>query len=124
MRPLTLLAFASVLALTSVQPSRAESPTVSSAVLEKAWANYGTLDDEMKKIYQKALIKLDNADAREKFTDAQNAFEKYRALQGEFVAFGAKDQATGKLLRAKSYSETTEARIAQLKNWIATSVAK
>ena len=121
MRHLTLLAFASVLVLTSVQPSHAESKTVSPAVMEKAWADYGALDTEMKKIYQKALIKMDNSEAREKFTDAQNAFEKYRALQGEFVVFGAKDEVTSKLLRAKSYSETTEARIAELKSWVASS---
>ena len=119
MRHLSLLALASLLIVASIHPSYAESKAVSPAVMEKAWADYGALDSEMKKIYQKALIKMDSSEAREKFTDAQNAFEKYRALQGEFVAFGAKDEVTSKLLRAKSYTETTEARIAQLKNWVA-----
>ena len=119
MRHLSLLALASLLVVASVHPSYAESKAVSPPVMEKAWADYGALDSEMKKIYQKALIKMDSSEAREKFTDAQNAFEKYRALQGEFVAFGAKDEVTSKLLRAKSYTETTEARIAQLKNWVA-----
>ena len=119
MRHLPLLAVASLLVVASMHPSHAESKSVSPAVMEKAWADYGTLDTEMKKIYQKALIKMDSSEAREKFTDAQNAFEKYRALQGDFVAFGAKDEVTGKLLRAKSFTESTEARIAQLKNWVA-----
>jgi len=110
-----LLAVGSLLYLGFLQPSYAEKSDDGPDANAKVWADYHKLDQQLTDTYQKILVGLDSAVAREKFTDAQNAWLKFREAQGVFAAEGAPDKATYKRLMATSFTETTEARLAELK---------
>ncbi len=119
---ITLFRVVAVLGFVSLMmPVTAQAKDDSQAELaEQAWTAYHPLEQELTDLYQKTLIGLPTADAREKFTNAQNAWMKYRDLQGEFAA-GATES---KYLRALSFTETTKARIAELKAWVASQEKK
>jgi len=110
-----LLVVGCLFCLGSLQLSYAEKNDDMTEANTKAWADYHQLDQELTKTYQKILVGLDSAAVREKFTDAQNAWLKFRQAQGEYVAEGAPDKATYKRLMAASFTETTEVRLAELK---------
>ena len=119
-----LLTIGCLLCLGSLHPSYAETTDGSSDTNTKAWATFHKLDEELTETYQKMLIEIDSAAAREKFTEAQNAWLKFRQAQGEYVAEGAPDKATYKKLMVANFTETTEARLAELKKLKTTPATK
>jgi uncharacterized protein YecT (DUF1311 family) len=121
MHPFLRLFFvACLISFSSIRPSYAEAKDEpSSEITGKAWSDFRKMDQELTEVYQKTLISLETAAAREKFTDAQNAWLKFREAQGDFAAEGAPSEAQSKLLRATSFTQTTESRLAQLKAWLA-----
>jgi len=111
---LLLLSFGVISLLGSMSPAFAEDKNESLAET-KEWTAYHLLDRQVTEIYQKILIAIPTPAAREKFTEAQNAWLKFRGIQGEFAAVDAPDKETGKLRMAVSFSATTQARIDELK---------
>ena len=116
---LPLMSFVCFLLAGSIQPSQAED-TSSSDPNAREWAAYNKLDKELTELYQKTLISLDNAKARENLTNVENNWLDFRKAQGLFVSMGAHGNSPDKALMVASFTETTEARIAQLKEWQAT----
>jgi uncharacterized protein YecT (DUF1311 family) len=118
MRSILLLSLSCVLFLGLTVPSHAQDKSDGESPASiQAWTGYHQVDQELTDLCQKIMISLDSATVREKFTDSENVWLKFRKAQGEFAAEGAPDKTTYKLRMAASFTEATKARIAELKKW-------
>jgi len=117
--------FLGVLCFGFVSSIRADDSTGDqSPEVIQAWTHYHKLDGELTALYQKILIALESKESREKFTESENAWLKFREAQGAFEAEGAPGQPYSKQRMCASFTATTEARIAELKKWEETAFQK
>ena len=85
----------------------------------QAWADFDKADKELNEVYQKILKTLDDDITKKKFVDAQKAWIKFRDAQGAFDSDEMRGGSGEPMLLAGSETETTKARIAELKKYLA-----
>jgi uncharacterized protein YecT (DUF1311 family) len=119
MRSISIL-FAFVLIIAPL-PSPAQSQ---SEMTQQAWAEFDKADKELNEVYQKILKPLDDDITKKKFVDAQKAWLKFRDAQGAFDSDEMRGGSGEPMLLAASETETTKARIVELKKYLADQTAK
>jgi uncharacterized protein YecT (DUF1311 family) len=120
----TTLAFLVLAAMAfagSTLSSRAQSQN---EMTQQAWADFDKADKELNVVYQKILKTLDDDITRQKFIAAQKAWLKYRDTQGAFDSDEMRGGSGEPMLLAASETETTKARIEQLKKYLAEQTTK
>ena len=118
MRPLLIaLTFTLVLGLDSFLPSWGDQSQ--SEMTEQAWADFDKADKELNQVYQKALKAADDDIARQKLVKAQKAWLAFRDAEADVDADLARGGTLAPQLEAMSETETTKARTAQLKRFMA-----
>jgi uncharacterized protein YecT (DUF1311 family) len=119
MRPLLIffpLAVTAVFSLSPMLPTHAQSQVEMTA---QAWADFDKADKELNAVYQQVLKSMDDDIARRKLIAAQKAWLTFRDAQAEVDADQARGGSLENQLRAMSETETTNARIAGLKKYLA-----
>jgi len=101
--------------------SRAQSQMEMTA---QSWSEFDKADKELNAVYQKVLKALEDDVARKKLIAAQKAWIAFRDAQAELDADEERGGSLEKQLRAISETETTKARIAELKDYLANLSAK
>jgi uncharacterized protein YecT (DUF1311 family) len=91
---------------------------------QQAWADFDKADKELNVLYQKILKTLDDDVTKQKFIAAQKAWLKFRDAQGAFDSDEMRGGSGEPMLLAGSETETTKARIAQFKEYLANQTAK
>ncbi len=97
-------------------PTHAQSQVEMTA---QAWADFDKADKELNAVYQQVLKSMDDDIARRKLIAAQKAWLTFRDAQAEVDADQARGGSLENQLRAMSETETTNARIAGLKKYLA-----
>jgi len=120
--PLTLVLLSiAVFFVGTTTTSRAQSQMEMTA---QSWAEFDKADKELNAVYQKVLKALEDDVARKKLIAAQKAWIAFRDAQAELDADDERGGSLEKQLRAISETETTKARVAELKDYLANLSAK
>ncbi len=82
----------------------------------QAWADFKKADAELNKVYAQVMAKLDD-EGKEKLKTAQRAWIAFRDAQAELDADVSRGGTMVPLLRASSMTDTTQARIKQLREY-------
>jgi uncharacterized protein YecT (DUF1311 family) len=83
----------------------------------QAFADFKKADAELNKVYGQVMAKLD-AEGKEKLKVAQRAWVAFRDAQAEVDADGSRGGTIVPLLRSTSMTESTQARIKQLRAFL------
>ncbi len=83
----------------------------------QAFADFKKADAELNKVYGQVMAKLD-AEGKDKLKVAQRAWVAFRDAQAEVDADGSRGGTIVPLLRSTSMTESTQARIKQLRAFL------
>ena len=91
----------------------------------QAQAKFDKADKELNDVYQKVLKQLgDDAITKQKFIAAQKAWIKFRDAEAELAADSERGGSLENMMYSNSETETTKARIVELKKYLADSQGK
>jgi len=110
-----------VLTLGAITTSFAQSQNEMTA---NARAEFDKADKELNVVYQKVLKSMDDDISKQKFIAVQKAWLKYRDAQAELDADSERGGSLANQIFAESETETTKARISQLKKYLTDSTGK
>jgi uncharacterized protein YecT (DUF1311 family) len=85
----------------------------------QAFAEFKKADADLNKIYAKVMAKLDD-EGKEKLKTAQRAWIAFRDAQAELDADVSRGGTMAPLLRSSSMTDSTQARIRQLQDYLKT----
>lgn len=112
----------SILFVALVALSLATIPCPAQSQMEmtaQSWADFDKADKELNAIYQKVLKSMGDDIGRQKLIAAQKAWVKFRDAQAEVDADSERGGSLANQLRAISETDTTNARIVELKKYLA-----
>ena len=108
-----------LLAAISILPAVSARAQTQAQMNNQAAAEFKKADADLNKVYAKVVAKLDD-EGKEKLKVAQRAWIAFRDAQAEVDADISRGGSMVPLLRASSMTDSTQARIRQLQDYLKT----